>query len=252
MSKTTIPTGGITADAINSTLIADDAISEEHLDATAITGHTALAEAPADTDEFLISDGGTLKRLDASYVGGGAWTLLSTNDLSSGVSEFIDADFFTTYSSYKHFLLDCQFVVPDDGPSDIIFVFQDGSGDVTGTMRAAAKANRGNNSDEDGNYGKNQTSNSDGVNVYDNARGNNNQGMNMLIELWQPISSDGDINMMWRATGMQAGYYQFVTGGGMSESGTNATGWVIKRASGNMTQNVSNASYIKIYGLAAS
>ena len=30
MSKTTIPTGGITADAIDATLIADDAISEEH------------------------------------------------------------------------------------------------------------------------------------------------------------------------------------------------------------------------------
>ena len=252
MSKTTIPTGGITADAIDATLIADDAISEEHLDATAITGHTALAEAPADTDEFLISDGGTLKRLDASYVGGGAYTLLSNNDLSSGVSEFKDADFFTTYSSYKHFLLDCQFVVPDDGPSDIQFVFQDASGDVSGTIRAAAKANRGNNSDEDSLYGKNQTSNSDGVNLYDNARGSNNQGMQMLIELWQPISSDGDINMMWRATGVQAGYYQFVTGGGMSESGTNATGWVIKRASGNLTQNVSGASYIKIYGLAAS
>ena len=60
MSKTTIPKGGITADAIDATLIADDAISEEHLDATAITGHTALAEAPASTDEFLISDGGVL------------------------------------------------------------------------------------------------------------------------------------------------------------------------------------------------
>ena len=246
MSKTTIPTGGITADAIDATLIADDAISEEHLDATAITGHTALAEAPADTDEFLISDGGVLKRLDASYVGGGAYTLLSNNDLSSGVSELKDADFFTTYSSYKHFLLDCQFVVPDDGPSDIIFVFQDASGDVAGTIRAAAKANRGNNSDEDSLYGKNGTSASDGVNLFDLAQGTNNQGMQMLIELWQPISSDGDINMMWRATGRQAGYYQFVTGGGMSQSGTNATGWVIKRASGNLTQNVSGASYIKI------
>jgi hypothetical protein len=74
MSKTTIPTGGITADAIDATLIADDAVSEEHLDATAITGHTALAESPADTDEFIISDGGVLKRIDASYVGGGAMT----------------------------------------------------------------------------------------------------------------------------------------------------------------------------------
>ena len=70
MSKTTIPKGGITADAIDATLIADDAISDEHIDITAITGQTALAEAPAGTDEFLISDGGVLKRLDASYIGG--------------------------------------------------------------------------------------------------------------------------------------------------------------------------------------
>ena len=68
MSKTTIPTGGITADAIDGTLIADDAVSEEHLDATALTGNAALAETPADTDEVLISDGGTLKRIDFSYL----------------------------------------------------------------------------------------------------------------------------------------------------------------------------------------
>ena len=68
MSKTTIPTGGITADAINATLIADDAISEEHLDATAITGSTELAASPADTDEILISDAGTLKRIDYSLL----------------------------------------------------------------------------------------------------------------------------------------------------------------------------------------
>jgi hypothetical protein len=68
MSKTTIPTGGITADAIDATLIADDAISEEHLDATALTGNAALAATPATTDEILISDAGTLKRLDFSFL----------------------------------------------------------------------------------------------------------------------------------------------------------------------------------------
>ena len=71
MSKTTIPTGGITADAINATLIADDAISEEHIDATVITASTALAAAPADTDEFLISDAGVIKRIDYSLIKGG-------------------------------------------------------------------------------------------------------------------------------------------------------------------------------------
>jgi hypothetical protein len=68
MSKTTIPTGGITADAINATLIADDAISEEHIDATVITGSTALAAQPASDDEVLINDGGTIKRLDIKHI----------------------------------------------------------------------------------------------------------------------------------------------------------------------------------------
>jgi len=68
MSKTTIPKGGITADAIDATLIADDAISEEHIDATVITSSTALAAEPADTDEFLISDAGTIKRIDYSLI----------------------------------------------------------------------------------------------------------------------------------------------------------------------------------------
>ena len=45
------------------------------LDPTVITGQTALAVAPADTDEFLISDGGVLKRLDASLIGGGGKVL---------------------------------------------------------------------------------------------------------------------------------------------------------------------------------
>lgn len=39
------------------------------LDPAVITGQTALATSPADTDEFLISDAGVLKRLDASLVG---------------------------------------------------------------------------------------------------------------------------------------------------------------------------------------
>ena len=41
------------------------------LDPAVITGQTALATSPADTDEFLISDAGVLKRLDASLIGGG-------------------------------------------------------------------------------------------------------------------------------------------------------------------------------------
>ena len=37
---------------------------------TIISGQTALGAAPADTDEFLVSDAGTLKRVDYSYIKG--------------------------------------------------------------------------------------------------------------------------------------------------------------------------------------
>ena len=38
------------------------------VDVVAITGETALAATPADTDELLINDGGTIKRIDYSYL----------------------------------------------------------------------------------------------------------------------------------------------------------------------------------------
>ncbi|BAQ89186.1 hypothetical protein [uncultured Mediterranean phage uvMED] len=51
---------------------ADGTVDAGSLSADVITGHTALTSAPADTDEFLISDAGTLKRIDFSLIKGGA------------------------------------------------------------------------------------------------------------------------------------------------------------------------------------
>jgi len=50
---------------------ANKAIVASDLDPAVITGQTALAVAPADTDEFLINDAGTLKRIDYSLIKGG-------------------------------------------------------------------------------------------------------------------------------------------------------------------------------------
>ena len=49
----------------------DDTITAAKLNDTAISGLTALGAEPADTDEFLISDAGVLKRMDYSYIKGG-------------------------------------------------------------------------------------------------------------------------------------------------------------------------------------
>ena len=66
---------------LTSSDIAADIINSTHIGDTAISGFDALATAPADTDEFLISDAGVLKRLDASLIGGGGkiGQVVSTN-----------------------------------------------------------------------------------------------------------------------------------------------------------------------------
>ena len=105
-----ITSSDLSADVVTEAKIADNAVENEHLNANIITGHTALGAEPADTDEFLISDAGTLKRMDYSYIkGGGKHTLLSTNTISSAVSEVdIFANITSTYKRYVFHLIDIQ------------------------------------------------------------------------------------------------------------------------------------------------
>ena len=45
-------------------------VTASSFDNSVISGHTALAATPADTDEFLVSDAGTIKRIDFSHIKG--------------------------------------------------------------------------------------------------------------------------------------------------------------------------------------
>ena len=49
----------------------DDTVGAAQIKNDLISGTTALGVAPADTDEFLVSDAGTLKRIDYSLIKGG-------------------------------------------------------------------------------------------------------------------------------------------------------------------------------------
>ena len=73
VTANSVVASNITADAVDATKIADDAISEEHLDVTAITGHTAETSIATD-DLILISDtsaSGALKKMTrANFVSG--------------------------------------------------------------------------------------------------------------------------------------------------------------------------------------
>ena len=85
-----VSTASIQADAITEAKIADDAVESEHLNNNIISGQTELAATPALTDELLISDGGTIKRIDFTHLP--THVLLSDTYISSSTAT-------VTYSS---------------------------------------------------------------------------------------------------------------------------------------------------------
>ena len=81
----------------------DSTVTAAKLNDDIISGQTALASEPADTDEFLVSDAGVLKRLDYSLIKAApAIELLATTTVSSAVSSVsFDGYFSSTYKNYK-------------------------------------------------------------------------------------------------------------------------------------------------------
>jgi len=97
---------------------ANKAVVASDLDPAVITGQTALAVAPADTDEFLISDAGTLKRIDASLVGGGG-KILQVVTATDGTERTTSSASFVTASNT------CTLnITPSATSSKILLMFQ--------------------------------------------------------------------------------------------------------------------------------
>ena len=83
-------------------------------DVTSITGATALSAAPDDTDEFVLSDAGTLKRIDYSDMVSnvGNWEKLTESTLSSYNADTKDdetaAMFSGNHDLYRYYIYDYQ------------------------------------------------------------------------------------------------------------------------------------------------
>ena len=83
----------LSANSVDSDAYVDGSIDTAHIDALQVTGaklntdvisaQTELASEPADTDEFMVSDGGVLKRIDYSLIKGGGITEADSWVLSS-------------------------------------------------------------------------------------------------------------------------------------------------------------------------
>ena len=107
----TVSTAKIVDANVTTAKLADDSVTAAKINNDIISGSTELATAPADTDEFLVSDAGTLKRIDYSLIkGGGAFEKISTTTISSAVAS---VDFDTLSTDYRDFRIVISSLVTD-------------------------------------------------------------------------------------------------------------------------------------------
>jgi hypothetical protein len=86
----------------------DDTVTAAKLNNDIISGQTALTSAPDLTDELLISDAGTLKRIDYSLIGG--LVKLSSQTADDDAAVTFDSTIIT--SSFKNYILIADEVIP--------------------------------------------------------------------------------------------------------------------------------------------
>ena len=95
-------------DTLNVGTPSDDSVGAAQIKNDLISGTTALTSAPDDTDELLISDAGTLKRIDYSLIKSApGLNLISTTTVSSGTANVdITSGIDSTYKSYQIQIID--------------------------------------------------------------------------------------------------------------------------------------------------
>ena len=94
------------------------------LDVVAITGETALADVPASTDELIINDGGTIKRIDFTHIQSHLVPISSVALTGNTNPVRFDDVFSTTYNKYQVILTD---LCPQSDGVSVRFRFRDGS-----------------------------------------------------------------------------------------------------------------------------
>jgi hypothetical protein len=114
----------------------NDTVGAAQIKDDLISGTTALASEPADTDEFLVSDAGTLKRIDYSLIKGGGKILQvimasdssqrSTSSTSFGThSHTCSVDITPSATSSKILCLYTTNTHYDQGGSGALSIFRD-------------------------------------------------------------------------------------------------------------------------------
>lgn len=227
-------------DTVATASLKANSVTAAKLNADIISGTTALASEPADTDEFLVSDAGVLKRIDYSLIkGGGAHTLISTTTVDNdATAEITGMD-----STYSRYLVTVNNLVSaTDGTTVYMRVIIGGSVQ-TGSNYPYGNNTRNSGAGAAGNESGDATAFKISKSDIGNATGENFSGE---ITLYNPSETALFKNISWRSVyTVNDGTVDSNIGGGFYKSGQAAiTGISILMSSGNITSAV-----IKLYGI---
>ena len=226
---------------VTSSDLADDVVTSAKIGDTAISGFSALGAEPADTDELLISDAGTLKRMDYSYIkGGGGLVHIKTQTISSSVTsvQFIHGTsgvvFDGTYKAYKLIITDGTVV--NDGEKPHLRFTSDGSSFITSGYSFSGLTRSAGNTD----LSYHSNSDSD-IRMINDAIGNaSDETFSIEVNFNNPATTDVHKLVHGTCTGIEAsgntisGFF----GGGYLGDTSAITGFEVRLGGGNIDGGV--------------
>jgi hypothetical protein len=108
-------------DKVTTPAVTDDSITAAKINDDIISGATELSSEPADTDEFLVSDAGTLKRIDYSLIKATAPGLVKISTVTC--SDTATVDFDNLSSDYNMYIIIGSQIRPATNDIDYLMNF---------------------------------------------------------------------------------------------------------------------------------
>ena len=220
--------------------LAANAVTGAKLNTDVISAQTALAAEPADTDEFLVSDAGVLKRIDYSLIkGSSTHTLLSTTTVSSAVAQVdITSNIDSTYKSYMFKIINMH-PATDAAEANIRF-FQGGSVVEGSAYEWAHHEDR-----SDGNTSLGYSGGAANMILAYNVGNTGGQAFSADLELFDPAGTTFETSFIHHAASSNNDEdYVSSVGGGKLENTTAVTGVRFYFSSGNIESGI-----FKLYGI---
>ena len=220
--------------------LAANAVTGAKLNTDVISAQTALTAEPADTDEFLVSDAGVLKRIDYSLIkGSSTHTLLTTNTITSGTAT---SDFTSNIdSTYKAYMFDIITLHPASDAQVLKVRFSQSSSFVTSSTYDHTFTRMDGGVD----HSSVRSVNDDSFQIANIVDGANDSCLSGRLFLYDPAGTTFEKAMTFHTTHVQDGDQVGSTiGAGRLDSTTAVDGVQFFMGSGNI-----DSAVIKMYGI---